>query len=62
MDHAVSKNNRQGNIENVNRSFHLKAPTEGSGKSENCVEAQHVILGEDPCPGLKSLQKPSIFV
>lgn len=48
MDHAVSKNNRQENVGNVNRSFHLKAPTERSGKSENCVEAQHVILGEDP--------------
>lgn len=58
MDHAVSKNKRQGNVENVNRSFHLRAPTERSGKSENCVEAQHVILGADPCPGLRACKSP----
>lgn len=58
MDHAVSKNNRQGNVENVNRSLHLRALTERSGKSENCVEVQHVISGEGPCAGLRACKSP----
>lgn len=34
MGNAVSENNRRGNVENVNRSFHLRALTARSARSQ----------------------------
>lgn len=64
MGNAVSENNRWGNVENVNHSFHLKALTARSARSQGeSWESQHVILGgECPCPRLRACEKPCVFV